>query len=101
MEFNADDKLLAEIDLPPEICYVMSYIKIICSCGAGRNSATESRAQAMFPIRQLLKNLFIADFCYPYKSALVLYIKEIYFESANKIEEDFQATIWEIIEIMV
>jgi hypothetical protein len=73
-EFMNDDKLMAEIDVPPEISYVISYIDLISSSGIGKNSSTETRAQALFPVKDVIMNLKLADFCYPFKSALMFFL---------------------------
>ena len=43
-EFTSDEKLMAEINMPPEISYVISYINLITNSGMGKNAACETRA---------------------------------------------------------
>lgn len=88
-EFMNDEKLMAEIDVPPEISYVISYILMISNSGIGKNSSTETRAQALFPVKDVIINLKLADFCYPLKSVLMFFLKNVYFEIEKEVSEDF------------
>lgn len=100
-EFMNDDKLMAEIDVPPEISYVISYIDLISCSGIGKNSSTETRAQALFPVKDVIMNMKLADFCYPFKSALMFFLKNIYFEIEKEISEDFSMNVWQVIQIII
>lgn len=43
-EFMLDDKLMAEIDVPPEVSYTITYIKLIAYAAQGKNASCETRA---------------------------------------------------------
>jgi len=45
-----DAKLLAEIDVPPEVSYTISYIFLISYSAQGKNASCETRAQAVFGV---------------------------------------------------
>jgi hypothetical protein len=87
-EFMGDERFLQEIVIPPELCYTMEYISILALSGQGRNSATEAIASDKLPIDDLIKNMEMADFCYPFKSALVFFMDSIYFEVEKDVSDD-------------
>lgn len=70
----SDEKLMPEIDVPPEVSYTISYIQLIAYSGQGKNANCETRAQAIFPLEDVITNLIYADFCYPLKSSLMFYL---------------------------
>ena len=43
-DFMKDDKYLQEIQIPPELCYVIEYIKLLATGGEGHNSKTKAIA---------------------------------------------------------
>lgn len=100
-QFMGDDKLMPEIDIPPELQYTISYIELIAQAGMGKNASSETRAQALFPIGDVIKNLQIAEFCYPLKSALVLFLQHMYFDTDKKMSEDNIAQVWFIIDYLL
>ncbi len=101
LEFMSDEKLMAEIDVPPEVSYTISYIQLIAFSGQGKNANCETRAQAIFPVQDVIANLRMADFCYPLKSALMFFLQHIYFDIEKDMNEDFQLSVWEVIEIII
>lgn len=74
---------------------------MISNSGIGKNASTETRAQALFPVKDVIVNLKLADFCYPLKSVLVFFLKNIYFEIEKEISEDFSMKVWEVIQIII
>ena len=66
-QFMKTPSLVAEIEMPPEMCYTMMYIRLIAMSGMGKNVQCETRAQALLPMKDLAQNLDLADFCYPLK----------------------------------
>jgi hypothetical protein len=73
-EFCNDDKKMAEIDVPPELSYTINYIELLANCAMGKNATCETRAQAEFPIEDVIENMRLAEFCYPFKHALIYYL---------------------------
>ena len=39
-----DEKLMAEIDVPPEVSYTITYIQLIAFAAQGKNASCETRA---------------------------------------------------------
>jgi len=39
-----DDRLMAEIDVPPEVSYTITYITLIANAARGKNASCETRA---------------------------------------------------------
>jgi len=97
-QFMVNDKQMPEIDIPPEVAYVISYIQLIAFSGMGKNASSETRAQAIFPIEDVIINMKIADFCYPLKSAIMLFLEHIYFDVEKDMNEDFIGQVWAIVE---
>jgi len=89
VEFMNDEKLLPEINMPPEISYIIQYINLISYSGSGKNAICETRAQSLFPLKDAIVNLRVADFCYPFKSALVFFLENIWFDCEKEVSEDF------------
>jgi hypothetical protein len=87
------EQLMAEIEMPPELDYTISYMKHIAKCCFGKIVISETRAQALFPVGELIQNLELAEFCYPLKSALIFYLHNVYFETEKEINEDFFSQI--------
>ena len=52
--FMRDPHIVAEIEMPPEMCYSMMYIRLIAMSGMGKNVQCETRAQALLPIKDLI-----------------------------------------------
>ena len=44
LEFMSDEKLMAEIDVPPEVSYTINYIQLISFAAKGKNASCETRA---------------------------------------------------------
>jgi hypothetical protein len=44
LEFMSDEKKMAEIDVPPEMSYVINYIQLIACATQGKNASCETRA---------------------------------------------------------
>jgi hypothetical protein len=40
----SDDKVVAEIDVPPELSYTITYIQLISNATQGKNAACETRS---------------------------------------------------------
>ena len=97
----SDDKLMAEIDVPPEVSYTISYIQLIAFAAQGKNASCETRAQAVFDIRDVIVNMQISDFCYPFKSALLFFLQNAYFDIEKEVTEDFTKVVWQIVDIVV
>ena len=88
-QFMRNPMLVSEIEMPPEMCYNNMYIRMIAMSGLGKNVQCETRAQALLPIKDLLTNLSVADFCYPLKTSLLHFCQQIYLETEKEIGEDF------------
>lgn len=56
--------------------------------GEGKNSSTEAIASDKLPLHDLIKNMQMADFCYPLKSALVYFMDTIYFEIEKDVSDE-------------
>ena len=89
--------LLAQIEMPPEMCYTMMYMKLIANAGMGKNVQCETRAQALLPVKDLILNMDTADFCYPLKTSILLFLREIYLDTEKGIGEDFTTQVWGLI----
>lgn len=100
-EFMNDDKLLPEIDVPPEVSYAITYIQLLSFAAQGKNASCETRAQAVFDVRDVIANMKISDFCYPFKSALLFFLQNAYFDIEKEVTEDFTKVVWQIVEIVV
>ena len=96
-----DDKLMPEIDVPPALSYTMCYMGMIANAGMGKNAQCETRAQAKFPMEDLIMNMELSDFCYPLKSALLSFLLNIYLDTEKQIGEDFVNQVWKLIEKLV
>ena len=53
-QFMKNPSVMAEIEMPPEMCYTMMYIRLIGMSGMGKNVQCETRAQALFPMKDLI-----------------------------------------------
>jgi len=42
----------------------------------------------------------IADFCYPFKSALMFFLQNVYFDIEKEVTEDFTKVVWQVLEIV-
>ena len=100
-EFMRDGKLVAEIKVPPQLSYTMCYMSLIAHAGMGKNAQCETRAQAMFPMKDLILNMEMADFCYPLKSSILMFLQNIYLDIEKEIGEDFIKLIWELIAHLI
>lgn len=101
LQFLSDEKLMPEIDLPPEMQYSITYMTIISQCGKGKNATSETRAQALFTMHDLIENFKMCDFCYSFKSSLVQYLNNIYFDTEKQMSEDFISQAWQIIDLII
>mmetsp|Transcript_11845 Transcript_11845/g.18236 ORF Transcript_11845/g.18236 Transcript_11845/m.18236 type:complete len:237 (-) Transcript_11845:3634-4344(-) len=99
-EFMGDERFLQEIQIPPELCYVIEYIRLLGTCGDGKNSTTEAIASDKLPLTDVIANLKMADFCYPYKSALVNFLDSIYFDIEKDVSDENITLMWEAIKII-
>jgi hypothetical protein len=52
------------------------------------------------PIHDLIKNLDMADFCYPLKSALVYFMDSIYFDVEKEVSDENIIKIQKVIHII-
>jgi hypothetical protein len=43
----------------------------------------------------------ISDFCYPFKSALIFFLQNVYFDIEKEVTEDFTKVVWQVLEIVV
>lgn len=91
---------LEEINLPPEMAYTMQYLNLIAAAGMGKNAQCETRAQAIFPMEDLIYNMETAEFCFPLKSSLLLFLEHIYLDTEKEIGEDFLNQVWELIDVL-
>ena len=55
----------------------------------------------MFPMEDLIKNMQLAEFCYPLKSAILMFLQNIYLDIEKEIGEDFIKLIWELVEHLI
>ena len=62
---------------------------MVASAAKGRNAQAETRAQALFPMEDLIFSMQKADFCFPLKSALLVYLEHVYLDVEKEIGEDF------------
>lgn len=100
LEFMNDEKLVPEIDVPPELSYTITYIQLIAFAAQGKNASCETRAQAVFSIQDVITNMQIADFCYPFKSALLFFLQHVYFDIEKEVTEDFTKVVWQVLDII-
>lgn len=42
----------------------------------------------------------IGDFCYPFKSALMFFLQNVYFDIEKEVTEDFTKVVWQVLEIV-
>ena len=56
-EFMSEESKMPEIVLPPEMSYTLQYLNLIASSGIGKNIQCETRAQALFPMKDLIRNM--------------------------------------------
>jgi hypothetical protein len=42
----------------------------------------------------------IADFCYPFKSALLFFLQHVYFDIEKEVTEDFTKVVWQVLDII-
>ena len=87
-EFMKQERFLQEIQIPPEVCYTMEYVRLLARCGEGKNSVTESIASEKMSLEDVIKNMEMADFCYPLKSSLVYFMDSIYFEIEKDVSDE-------------
>jgi hypothetical protein len=96
-EFTVDEKFLQEIEIPPELGYTIEYIRILGICSEGKNSLTESIASDKLSLSDLIANLRMADFCYPFKNALVSFMDAVFFDVEKDFSEENISKMWDII----
>ena len=72
----------------------------MATCGEGKNSITETKAQDKLPIHYIIENMALADFCYPLKSSLVHFMDSIYFEIEKDITDENVILMSKFIEII-
>ena len=96
-EFMKQERFLQEIQIPPEVCYTMEYVRLLGNCGKGKNSVTESIAADKMSLFDLIENMKMADFCYPLKSSLVYFMDSIYFEIEKDVSDENVAMMWDVI----
>jgi hypothetical protein len=101
VNFMGDEKMMAEITIPPEMSYTMAYMSMIAYSGMGKNAQCETRAQAKFPMEDLINNMQLADFCYPLKSSILQFLQHIYLDIEKEIGEDFINQVWKLIDLIV
>jgi hypothetical protein len=99
-DFMSDTRFLQEIPIPPELCYSIEYLKLLANCGQGKNSTTEAIASEQFPLEEGIKNLEIADFCYPYKTSLLYFIDSIYLDIEKETSDENVVRIKSVIDIV-
>ena len=97
---DPSSRLMEEINLPPEMAYTMQYMSLVAASGMGKNAQCETRAQALFPMEDLICNMKQADFCYPLKSALLTFLEHIYLDTEKEIGEDFLNQVWSLISVL-
>ena len=66
----------------------------------GHNSTTESIAADRFPLDDCIKNMTMAEFCYPYKTALLYFIDAIYFDIEKEVSDENVLKIKAIVDII-
>lgn len=52
-------------------------------------------------MQDVIENMRIADFCYPFKSALMFFLQNVYFDIEKEVTEDFTKVVWQVLEIVV
>jgi hypothetical protein len=87
-EFMRDERFHQEMQIPPELCYTIEYVRLLGTAGEGKNHSTEAIASDKLSLHDLIKNLEMADFCYPLKSALVYFMNSIYFDVGKEVSDD-------------
>lgn len=83
-----DERFLQEIQIPPELCYTIEYIMLLGKTGYEKNSATEAIASDKLPLYDLIKNMELADFCYPLKCSLIYFMDTIYFDVEKDVSDE-------------
>jgi len=78
----------------------MEYISLLAESGLGKNSATEAIASDKLPLYDLIKNMEMADFCYPLKSSLVYFMDSIYFEVEKDVSDENIQKMQKVIQII-
>ena len=48
-------------------------------------------------MEDLIFNMRKADFCYPLKSALLLYLEHVYLDVEKEVGEDFLNQVWQLL----
>ena len=92
---------MAEIDVPPEVSYTINFINLVAYAAQGKNASCETRAQAVFSVQDVIVNMQLSDFCYPFKSALMFFLQNVYFDIEKEVTEDFTKVVWQVLEIVV
>ena len=49
------------------------------------------------PMKDLIQNMDLSDFCYPLKSSILLFLEQIYLDTEKEIGEDFTNQLWLLI----
>ena len=78
----------------------MEYVRLLGQCGEGKNSVTESIAAEKMSLFDVIENMRMADFCYPFKSALVYFMDSIYFEIEKDVSDENVQMMWDVINII-
>lgn len=49
------------------------------------------------PMKDLIQNMDLADFCYPLKTSILIFLEQIYLDTEKEIGEDFANAVWGLI----
>jgi hypothetical protein len=55
----------------------------------------------VFGVQDVIENMRIADFCYPFKSALMFFLQNVFFDIEKEVTEDFTKVVWNVLEIVM
>ena len=79
----------------------MEYIKLLAKCGEGKNSNTEAIASDKLPLSDLIRNMEMCKFCYPFKSSLVYFMDSIYFDVEKDVSEENIGKMMKVMKIII
>ena len=87
-EFKNYDQQLNEhtptVMLPGELDYLVSLLDVLAVACEGKNAATESKCQILFPL-QILKNIYnLANKCYYVKYAVMYFLYHVYLDTEKE-----------------
>jgi hypothetical protein len=75
-------------------------MRILAVSGEGHNSATEAICSDKLPLHDLIKNLEMADFCFPLKSSLIYFMDTIYFDVEKEVSDENISKMQKVVAII-